>query len=493
MELLSAIDNSPLWSFASQGDANYQAEAMEAILSQASLGLMSTSEYQAMAHYGLLKHPLASILEGMDETQVNGVSSNSATSASSLGLDHKPHNNIYSKQLTKINNMMLSCTHDPSKAQVAMCAKRRSWQEALSSPPRANHCISDSIDSSNENCPRVIYPVNDGKASIASLAYPCTLVERHEGKELPHINQSVGKAPAAYMKPMLGDKEAVEGSARWQEILQISSRERQFSKSRNVEVESTRDVRSMHENMSALISAGPLYGGIDESCNLSLYKEEALMHQHHHIDKEATIASMAIQQPSSANQYVSKKRPAAVAHLPSSSASSHSKRAHLQNMRVVNTAAASAMTTTTTTSTTTKSSKSSSRNPQGPALNTNGKPRAVQGSANDPQSIAARNRRERINARLKVLQELVPNGSKVDLVTMLEKAINYVKYLQLQLRVLSNDDLWQASQDNLSEKGAANAGSEEDYNMNESLNNVACSDTSETHNSTHMGDKEYKP
>ncbi|MCO5583081.1 hypothetical protein L7F22_036988 [Adiantum nelumboides] len=56
------------------------------------------------------------------------------------------------------------------------------------------------------------------------------------------------------------------------------------------------------------------------------------------------------------------------------------------------------------------------------------------------------NRRERINARLKVLQELVPNGSKVDLVTMLEKAINYVKYLQLQLRMLSNDELWDAKQ-----------------------------------------------
>lgn len=95
----------------------------------------------------------------------------------------------------------------------------------------------------------------------------------------------------------------------------------------------------------------------------------------------------------------------------------------------------------------TGSSKSgkSSRHAQGPALNTNGKPRARQGSASDPQSIAARNRRERINARLKVLQELVPNGSKVDLVTMLEKAINYVKFLQLQLRVLSNDDYWPAN------------------------------------------------
>ncbi|CAM6107717.1 unnamed protein product [Calypogeia fissa] len=94
--------------------------------------------------------------------------------------------------------------------------------------------------------------------------------------------------------------------------------------------------------------------------------------------------------------------------------------------------------------------KSSSRHAVGPALNTNLKPRARQGSANDPQSIAARVRRERISERLKVLQDLVPNGSKVDLVTMLEKAINYVKFLQLQVKVLTTDDYWPSN-----EKGAA--------------------------------------
>ncbi|KAF2295394.1 hypothetical protein GH714_032745 [Hevea brasiliensis] len=60
----------------------------------------------------------------------------------------------------------------------------------------------------------------------------------------------------------------------------------------------------------------------------------------------------------------------------------------------------------------------------------------------DLQNIAAKNRRERISERLKILQELVPNGSKVDLVTMLEKAISYVKFLQLQLKVLATDELW---------------------------------------------------
>ncbi|CAM6103483.1 unnamed protein product [Calypogeia fissa] len=78
----------------------------------------------------------------------------------------------------------------------------------------------------------------------------------------------------------------------------------------------------------------------------------------------------------------------------------------------------------------------------GPALNTNGRPRARRGSATDPQSVYARHRRERINDRLKVLQHLVPNGAKVDIVTMLEEAINYVKFLQLQIKLLSSDELW---------------------------------------------------
>ncbi|KAL2896010.1 hypothetical protein RDABS01_037794 [Bienertia sinuspersici] len=66
-------------------------------------------------------------------------------------------------------------------------------------------------------------------------------------------------------------------------------------------------------------------------------------------------------------------------------------------------------------------------------------------TSKDPQSIAAKNRRERISERLKILQDLVPNGSKVDLVTMLEKAIGYVKFLQLQVKVLATDEFWPAA------------------------------------------------
>ncbi|TKY51033.1 Transcription factor bHLH85 [Spatholobus suberectus] len=70
------------------------------------------------------------------------------------------------------------------------------------------------------------------------------------------------------------------------------------------------------------------------------------------------------------------------------------------------------------------------------------KSRATTGPATDPQSLYARKRRERINERLRILQNLVPNGTKVDISTMLEEAVQYVKFLQLQIKLLSSDDLW---------------------------------------------------
>ncbi|EAZ40483.1 hypothetical protein OsJ_24937 [Oryza sativa Japonica Group] len=68
--------------------------------------------------------------------------------------------------------------------------------------------------------------------------------------------------------------------------------------------------------------------------------------------------------------------------------------------------------------------------------------RANRGAATDPQSLYARKRRERINERLRILQNLVPNGTKVDISTMLEEAVQYVKFLQLQIKLLSSDDTW---------------------------------------------------
>ncbi|KAL3634135.1 hypothetical protein CASFOL_021189 [Castilleja foliolosa] len=81
---------------------------------------------------------------------------------------------------------------------------------------------------------------------------------------------------------------------------------------------------------------------------------------------------------------------------------------------------------------------------QGPdsVLASNGKPKPGKGPATDPQSVYARKRRERINERLRILQNLVPNGTKVDISTMLEEAVSYVKFLQLQIKLLSSDDMW---------------------------------------------------
>ncbi|KAF8082923.1 hypothetical protein N665_0800s0019 [Sinapis alba] len=65
------------------------------------------------------------------------------------------------------------------------------------------------------------------------------------------------------------------------------------------------------------------------------------------------------------------------------------------------------------------------------------KVRARRGQATDPHSIAERLRRERIAERMKGLQELVPNGNKTDKASMLDEIIDYVKFLQLQVKVLS--------------------------------------------------------
>ncbi|MED6131783.1 hypothetical protein PIB30_013034 [Stylosanthes scabra] len=79
---------------------------------------------------------------------------------------------------------------------------------------------------------------------------------------------------------------------------------------------------------------------------------------------------------------------------------------------------------------------------QGQGGNTNsGQPkqrvRARRGQATDPHSIAERLRRERIAERMKALQELVPNANKTDKASMLDEIIDYVKFLQLQVKVLS--------------------------------------------------------
>ncbi|XP_066350562.1 transcription factor PIF5-like isoform X3 [Miscanthus floridulus] len=50
-------------------------------------------------------------------------------------------------------------------------------------------------------------------------------------------------------------------------------------------------------------------------------------------------------------------------------------------------------------------------------------------------NFSERRRRDRINEKLKALQELLPNCTKTDKVSMLDEAIDYLKSLQLQLQM----------------------------------------------------------
>uniref|UniRef100_A0A453PWJ4 BHLH domain-containing protein n=1 Tax=Aegilops tauschii subsp. strangulata TaxID=200361 RepID=A0A453PWJ4_AEGTS len=54
-----------------------------------------------------------------------------------------------------------------------------------------------------------------------------------------------------------------------------------------------------------------------------------------------------------------------------------------------------------------------------------------------PSVYATLLRRERIAERMKALQELVPSANKTDKASMLDEIIDYVKFLQLQVKVLS--------------------------------------------------------
>uniref|UniRef100_A0A453SKX7 BHLH domain-containing protein n=2 Tax=Aegilops tauschii subsp. strangulata TaxID=200361 RepID=A0A453SKX7_AEGTS len=64
--------------------------------------------------------------------------------------------------------------------------------------------------------------------------------------------------------------------------------------------------------------------------------------------------------------------------------------------------------------------------------------RARRGQATDSHSLAERARREKINARMELLKELVPGCSKVSgTALVLEEIINHVQSLQRQVEYLS--------------------------------------------------------
>ncbi|KAK4748776.1 hypothetical protein SAY87_015362 [Trapa incisa] len=56
--------------------------------------------------------------------------------------------------------------------------------------------------------------------------------------------------------------------------------------------------------------------------------------------------------------------------------------------------------------------------------------------AAEVHNLSERRRRDRINEKIRALQELIPNSSKMDKASVLEKAIEYVKILKIQLQML---------------------------------------------------------
>nr|XP_043617206.1 transcription factor HEC1-like [Erigeron canadensis] len=96
----------------------------------------------------------------------------------------------------------------------------------------------------------------------------------------------------------------------------------------------------------------------------------------------------------------------------------------------------------------------------------------------DPQSVAARHRRERISERIRILQRLVPGGTKMDTASMLDEAVHYMKFLKKQVESL--------------EQAATGGGSDGSMSTTR-INNVVglCPITSNTNMNHYGGNSNY--